>query len=221
MRIRSNLIAVCGIAALAACGSTSTGPREPLHVAPAVVTHFHDVPGAAVLRGCLTSGRRYTSPIRCAAWAGPHILDVLTLGSGTCPSIPTSVVAYPPNLIVVKIVISDLYPPRTICTADISPTTSVLHVPASIDSSRPVQVQNDGATIQVLPLGSAVVPDVSSGCLTVQQAAARLRAAEFIAQGMPASPVDNQCMPRGGVVAQDPRAGQRVPIGTVVYLSNV
>ena len=221
LRTRLLLSGPLAIALLAGCGSTPppTSGERP-HVSPALIRHFHDVPSAPVLRACKRSRSQGTILIPCVAWEGAHTLDVVTLGSGSCPKLPTSVVARAPNMIAI-VASDDVYATGVMCTADLSPTTSVLRIPATINSSKTVRVQIDGTIVEVAALGTAVVPDVSSQCLTVQRAIARLEAAGFQAQGLPASPGNNRCMPRGGVVAQSTRARLRAPLGTVIFVSNV
>lgn len=145
------LVLASAIAALAltGCSGAPGHPNRRVPLSPAVISHFHGVPGAAILRECVRAGPVADIALPCIAWAGAHTLDVMTLGSGSCPTIPTSLAVQPPNMIVIRT--GDAYPPRTIRTADLSPTTSVLRIPATIDSSKAVQVQVDGATVPIPP----------------------------------------------------------------------
>lgn len=141
---------------LAGCAANMNRPAQaPTHsaesgVSPAVVRHFRGLPSGYAMPTCEVGGARRDPP--CAAWAHPHLLYVTTWGSSSCPNLPTSVVVERPNLVSIAINGQSLYPPGTVCTADIALTTAVVRLPALVNSSTVVNVEINGTAFPIAPL---------------------------------------------------------------------
>jgi hypothetical protein len=140
--------------AFALCGcSTSSSPNVPSTTtapipssAPAspalAATPF---PSVTIIRGLPPNATGSSAFEAFAVWAEAGRLYVVTFGS-SCPKVPTGVSASADNRLTVRAKpISD-----GPCTMDISPTTSLVDVPAGIDDSNPVEVTIDGV-VSVLP----------------------------------------------------------------------
>jgi hypothetical protein len=125
--------------------NSCTAPTET-HVSSAVVRHFGGWPHDVTLLGA--PGPR-NDPNPRAAWAGPGRVYVLTYGSSSCPSIPTSVNAHDAHQLVIKTVEHDLYEQDDACTADLGPTTSVVEIPEEIDEHHAVLVEIDDVFIRL------------------------------------------------------------------------
>jgi hypothetical protein len=123
--------------------NSCTAPTDT-QVSSAVVRHFTGGP-----QGVTWLGRRGspTDPDPRAAWAGSGRVYVITYGSSSCPSIPTSVDAADAHHLVVKTVVHDFFEQDDACTADLGPTTSVVEIPREIDDHHPVLVEIDGVVI--------------------------------------------------------------------------
>jgi len=141
--------------AFALCGcSTSSSPNVPSTTtapipssAPAspalAATPF---PSVTIIRGLPPNATRSSAFEGHAVWAEAGRMYVVTFGSSSCPKVPTGVSASADNRLTVRAKpISD-----GPCTMDISPTTSLVDVPAGIDDSNPVEVTIDGV-VSVLP----------------------------------------------------------------------
>lgn len=125
------------VALLAAC-SHSSG------ISPTVLDHFHGGPsGVVVPRG---NGLK---PF--VAWDGPHRLFLMTYGSGSCPKVPASVTAEDRNVLVVKTEEHSFNAGDTACTDDLSPTTSVVRLPAAITAAHSLRVLVDGSMLRLEP----------------------------------------------------------------------
>jgi len=100
--------------------------------------------------GRLTHSTKPRGPL--AGWDNQGRLLIATMGSGSCPNLPTQVSASGAHAVVVK---TELWqPPGTnACTGDLSPTTSTIAVPAGVDTSSPLTVTIDGVTVHLQPAG--------------------------------------------------------------------
>lgn len=78
-------------------------------------------------------------------WDGARRLNITTYGSGSCPALPTAVRSKGEHQVVVRTTTRE-----GACTADLSPTTSVIALPQGIDTSAAVSVDVDGA-VTLLP----------------------------------------------------------------------
>ena len=81
-----------------------------------------------------------------AAWGPPGQLLIVTYGSGSCPRLPNVVTGTGPHMVTVTTV-TYLSSTRPSCTADLSPTTSVVREPANLDETRPVTISVDGTRV--------------------------------------------------------------------------
>lgn len=106
----------------------------------------HAVPVSHLIRGLPPNATGSSAFEAFAVWAEAGRMYVVTFGSSSCPKVPTGVSASADNRLTVRAKpISD-----GPCTMDISPTTSLVDVPAGIDDSKPVEVTIDGV-VSVLP----------------------------------------------------------------------
>jgi hypothetical protein len=124
-----------------ACGP---GNATDTHVSSAVVDHFRGAPHGVPLIGC---GSTENQP--CAAWADAHSLYVVTWGSGSCPLTPTSVSVANARKVVIRTVEHAFLKGTTACSDDLRESTSVVRLPATIDSSTSVRVVVDGYSMRV------------------------------------------------------------------------
>lgn len=70
-----------------------------------------------------------------AVWVhGKTLLAIVTLGSGSCPPVPTSISA--PDATTIEIVF--VRSPHSTCTADLRPTTHEFELPQGVDTSQEV-----------------------------------------------------------------------------------
>jgi hypothetical protein len=126
------LVLVAAVLALTAC---SGSPHA--HLSSAVVRHVRGLPpGVSAQHWPPASASAYRPS---AAWAGPTSIYLMTWGSSSCPHLPTSVRADRPGQLLISTA-GDLYS-GGMCTADLSVTTSIVRLPAGIDSSRRLAVQ--------------------------------------------------------------------------------
>ncbi len=105
--------------ALAACGSTATAP-------PWFVRTYLGAPSGVAL----TDG----GPV--VAWGPANQMDVVAWGSSGCPKLPIDMKASGNTLTLT--LSSGTSPNGGACTTDLAPTTTVIHVPESVDQTRPV-----------------------------------------------------------------------------------
>lgn len=110
----------------------------------AVIDHFKGVP-----KGGLPPACDGPSTQTCVGWADDHSIYVVTWGSGSCPLIPTTVDAEGNQEVVIRTVDHDFFKGDNACTADLAPTTSVVRLPVTIDSSKSLIVHVDDASSRV------------------------------------------------------------------------
>lgn len=146
-------VAGSGVNSGSSVSITVVGPLsvEPTrtHVSSAVVGHFRGIPGRSKMPKCVLGPGQSTTP--CAAWAGLHTLYVATWGSSSCPRIPTSVLGLPPSRVVVTTVPHDFFAQDNGCTDDLTVTTSVIRVPDTVQTHKPVRVEIDGTILGLPP----------------------------------------------------------------------
>lgn len=135
---------------------------EQTPVSSAVIRHVRGFPSAAMLHACGELTGRVIHPRPCAAWAGPHSLYITTWGDRTCPNIPTSVRLKDSNTVVVETVRHTFFSasaPSTggngfvamlDCDAVLTATTSLVWLPARIDSSHRLVVKIDAKVAKVV-----------------------------------------------------------------------
>lgn len=134
---RRAVLSVVAALALAAC---VYNPAES-HISSAVTNHFRGLPkGVTVPPGRWLP--RHEKPW--AMWSGPRSIYVMTWGSGSCPLIPATVKAADADHLVIKTVVHDFRKGDNGCSSDLAVTTSVVRLPASLDTSRALVVQIDG-----------------------------------------------------------------------------
>ena len=115
------------VAGVSGCSSGPTGPKS------IAVTHYRGIPpGAETARPLPRTGVN-------AAWRDGR-LEITTWGSGSCPGVPTRARARGQHA--VEVTISADY--SGVCTTDLSPTTSVIEVPAGIAATGPLTVTMRG-----------------------------------------------------------------------------
>ncbi|WP_157970526.1 hypothetical protein [Nakamurella deserti] len=82
-------------------------------------------------------------------------LEIVFLGSGSCPTFPVSVTAGSASTVVVESAPAekgdDAPAGSMACTADLSLTTSTVEVPAGVDIRKPFSVIVDGYDHRVVP----------------------------------------------------------------------
>lgn len=120
--------ALTGVAASGAACSTHS------QVSPAVVNHFKGLPA-----GC--AGASSQTPRACSAWRDAHSIYVITWGSDSCPTIPTSVDATSARKVVIRTVEHDFIEGDNSCTDDLTPSTSVVRLPSTIDGTKSLLVK--------------------------------------------------------------------------------
>jgi hypothetical protein len=83
-------------------------------------------------------------------WNSGHQLILTTWGSGTCPSLPTSVSMQSDQRIVIGLA-SNYGRDDVGCTADLSPTDSVILAPSGLDASKPAVAAIQGRQVTLAP----------------------------------------------------------------------
>ena len=116
-----------------------SGPAHS-RTSPAVTTHFRGLPEAVRVPARAQAQRRTW-----VAWAAAGAVYVITWGSSSCPNIPNSVKTAGLHQIVIKTAEHDFHRRDNACTSDLAATTSIVHLPATMDTTRPWAVQIDGA----------------------------------------------------------------------------
>ena len=125
------VLAVIATSFVVGCGSVpSSASASPM----ALAHHPGQPAGAKLVRAPSGLGWMDT-----AIWGDQHSIAVVTWGSSGCPRYASRADAQSPNAINVQIT-GDRPPSGVSCTADLSPTTSVVPVPSSINLNDPVTV---------------------------------------------------------------------------------
>ena len=141
MARRYQLIGLAAIGVVATMASACSGPGHS-RVSSAVTRHFKGVP-TGVSTAAVQQHLRTQKPW--AAWAGSRSISVMTWGSGSCPSLPSSVEAAGADQVVVHTVVG----PGDVCTSDLAITTSVVRLPSRVDTRRVLVVQIDGTSTRL------------------------------------------------------------------------
>jgi hypothetical protein len=138
-----------GAFTLASCGVLAAHPPKSI----AVKTVREQLPELNCTTADPLQGRV------CAAIQPGARLAITLWGSGSCPTLPTSLVVLSPNR--VRIVASDDWRNAT-CTADLSPTTSVVVLPRpAVDVTSPLTVD------VLLPDGPLEPPPTGARLITL------------------------------------------------------
>lgn len=127
----------------AGCSSQALNPSTSALPTPSAVLSFGR--GLPSTISTASSGSPVSSGDR-AAWGPPGQLLIVTYGSGSCPRLPNVVTGTGPHMVTVTTV-TYLSSTRPSCTADLSPTTSVVREPANLDETRPVTISVDGTRV--------------------------------------------------------------------------
>lgn len=131
---------------VASCAAKGGGGR--LVVPDVVISVARGVPTGSAL----TAG---SDPHHDVALTADGTLEIGFFGSGSCPTYPVSVTAGSPSTVIVvsaPAATSDDAPAGALaCTADLSPTTSTVEVPAGVDVRKPFHVIVDGYDHLVVP----------------------------------------------------------------------
>lgn len=136
---RYQLIGLAAIVVVAVVATACSGPEQ---VSSAVTKHFKGLP-----TGVSTAvAQRHLHTLKpWATWAGPRSIYVMTLGSGSCPSLPSLVEAAGAD----RVVVHTTAGPDEACTADLATTTSVVRLPSRVAASHALVVQIDGTTTRL------------------------------------------------------------------------
>lgn len=114
------------------CSSATSSPASPSP--SAAITHFHGYPAT------VSFGPGPTGDV--VVWDGPRELAVVTWGSSGCPMLPLRVQVAPGNT--VTMTLGRTVPSGSLCINDMAATTSLVPLPAGINSSKPVVVTVSG-----------------------------------------------------------------------------
>lgn len=140
------LSTVTVVMATAGCSGSSAAGNRLSGVAEQVATYVHGVPAGITMSSPSASG----IPKSLVSWAGAHQLYVTTVGSGSCPTLPTSVHADGAHRVVIHTALVHRSGVNA-CTADLGPTTSTIDLPARIDSTAQLTVDIDGTSMTLEP----------------------------------------------------------------------
>ena len=137
-------VTLCVAAALAGCSGTSGGVTD---VPSVVLSWAPGVPDDLARAGVATSPTANGPAQVAAGWdSQPGRLRVTTWGSSGCPNLPDVVEAQDGRI---EITTVEYHPQGGGCTADASPTTSVVRVPPGTDPPSRVTVVIDGTALVI------------------------------------------------------------------------
>ena len=125
------MIIVASAVAVSACSSGGSASPHPI-----VLRTYHGIPSGAVTQHPGFAG--VIKPI--AAFTSATTLSLTTWGSGSCPTVPTSLTVVDRTHLYVRTASSARA--GSACTADLGPTTSEIAIsPDKIDTAGEVHVQ--------------------------------------------------------------------------------
>lgn len=123
-RIAAFLIAASGAITAAGCGSPPTNT--------VAITYYRPTSAAMAALGT----DKYGIPFPAIRWGNPNQLILTTWGSESCPELPSAVTIQSPHRITIDLG-SGPGAGNTGCTADRTPTDSIVGAPAGLDSNTP------------------------------------------------------------------------------------